>query len=174
MPFLVKEEPENYSFDTFLKDNGTTWSGVRNPLAQKHRRSHRKIARRRPRATQEAAATGHAGRSQGRPALRRFSADLYAAAVGDACDRGAVDDDSGHGREEITSKFKLQTSNGGGVPSAYHLQFLSSKFELLSLKFQYQSTKRGEGERQAVRAAVDGNMFVANAEASVPCVMRHR
>ena len=42
MPFLVKEEPENYSFDTFLKDNGTTWSGVRNPLAQKHLRAVRK------------------------------------------------------------------------------------------------------------------------------------
>jgi predicted RNA-binding protein with PUA-like domain len=39
MPFLVKEEPENYSFDSFLKDRGTTWSGVRNPLAQKHLRS---------------------------------------------------------------------------------------------------------------------------------------
>jgi predicted RNA-binding protein with PUA-like domain len=39
MPFLVKEEPENYSFDSFLKDGGTTWSGVRNPLAQKHLRS---------------------------------------------------------------------------------------------------------------------------------------
>jgi predicted RNA-binding protein with PUA-like domain len=42
MPFLVKEEPENYSFDSFLKDRGTTWSGVRNPLAQKHLRSIRK------------------------------------------------------------------------------------------------------------------------------------
>jgi predicted RNA-binding protein with PUA-like domain len=42
MPFLVKEEPEHYSFDTFLKDRGTTWSGVRNPLAQKHLRSIKK------------------------------------------------------------------------------------------------------------------------------------
>jgi predicted RNA-binding protein with PUA-like domain len=42
MPFLVKEEPENYSFDSFLKDRGTTWSGVRNPLAQKHLRSIKK------------------------------------------------------------------------------------------------------------------------------------
>jgi predicted RNA-binding protein with PUA-like domain len=42
MPFLVKEEPENYSFDAFLKDKGTTWSGVRNPLAQKHLRSMQK------------------------------------------------------------------------------------------------------------------------------------
>jgi predicted RNA-binding protein with PUA-like domain len=39
MPFLVKEEPDNYGFDAFLKDKGTTWSGVRNPLAQKHLRS---------------------------------------------------------------------------------------------------------------------------------------
>ena len=42
MPFLVKEEPENYSFDAFVKDGGTTWSGVRNPLAQKHLRAIRK------------------------------------------------------------------------------------------------------------------------------------
>jgi predicted RNA-binding protein with PUA-like domain len=42
MPFLVKEEPEHYSFDDFLKDHGTTWSGVRNPLAQKHLRSIKK------------------------------------------------------------------------------------------------------------------------------------
>jgi predicted RNA-binding protein with PUA-like domain len=42
VPFLVKEEPENYSFDAFVKDGGTTWSGVRNPLAQKHLRAIRK------------------------------------------------------------------------------------------------------------------------------------
>jgi predicted RNA-binding protein with PUA-like domain len=42
MPFLVKEEPSNYSFDAFVKDKGTTWSGVKNPLAQKHLRSIKK------------------------------------------------------------------------------------------------------------------------------------
>ena len=42
MPYLVKEEPANYSFDQFVKDDGTTWSGVKNPLAQKHLRSIRK------------------------------------------------------------------------------------------------------------------------------------
>lgn len=42
MPWLVKEEPSNYAFDAFVKDGGTTWSGVRNPLAQKHLRSIRK------------------------------------------------------------------------------------------------------------------------------------
>ena len=42
MPFLVKEEPGNYSFDAFVKDGGTTWTGVKNPLAQKHLRSIRK------------------------------------------------------------------------------------------------------------------------------------
>jgi len=42
MPFLVKEEPTHYSFDTFVRDRGTTWSGVRNPLAQKHLRSIRR------------------------------------------------------------------------------------------------------------------------------------
>jgi len=42
MPFLVKEEPANYSYDAFAKDGGTTWSGVRNPLAQRHLRSIKK------------------------------------------------------------------------------------------------------------------------------------
>ena len=42
MPFLVKEEPSNYSYDAFAKDGGTTWTGVKNPLAQKHLRSIRK------------------------------------------------------------------------------------------------------------------------------------
>jgi predicted RNA-binding protein with PUA-like domain len=36
MNWLFKEEPSSYSFDAFLKDNRTVWSGVRNPLAQKH------------------------------------------------------------------------------------------------------------------------------------------
>jgi predicted RNA-binding protein with PUA-like domain len=42
VPFLVKEEPANYPFDAFVKDRGTTWSGVKNPLAQKHLRSIKK------------------------------------------------------------------------------------------------------------------------------------
>jgi predicted RNA-binding protein with PUA-like domain len=42
MPFLVKEEPTHYNFDAFVKDRGTTWTGVKNPLAQKHLRSIRK------------------------------------------------------------------------------------------------------------------------------------
>ncbi len=40
--FLVKEEPENYSFDQFAKDGRTTWEGVRNPVAQKNLRSIKK------------------------------------------------------------------------------------------------------------------------------------
>jgi predicted RNA-binding protein with PUA-like domain len=42
MAFLVKEEPENYSFDAFVKDGATTWTGVKNPVAQKHLRTIRK------------------------------------------------------------------------------------------------------------------------------------
>ena len=42
MRFLFKEEPSNYSFDAFVKDGGTTWTGVKNPVAQKHLRSVRK------------------------------------------------------------------------------------------------------------------------------------
>jgi predicted RNA-binding protein with PUA-like domain len=42
MMWLVKEEPSHYGYDAFVRDGGTTWSGVRNPLAQKHLRSIRK------------------------------------------------------------------------------------------------------------------------------------
>jgi len=40
--YLVKEEPSNYSFAAFQKDGETTWTGVKNPLAQKHLRSIKK------------------------------------------------------------------------------------------------------------------------------------
>ena len=36
MNWLFKEEPANYSFDAFTTDKKTVWSGVKNPLAQKH------------------------------------------------------------------------------------------------------------------------------------------
>jgi predicted RNA-binding protein with PUA-like domain len=36
MNWLFKEEPSSYSFAQFSKDKHTVWSGVRNPLAQKH------------------------------------------------------------------------------------------------------------------------------------------
>ena len=42
MNWLFKEEPTNYSFDALVKDKKTVWSGVRNPLAQKHLRSVKK------------------------------------------------------------------------------------------------------------------------------------
>src|SRR6266581_525647 len=41
MNWLFKEEPSHYSFDDLAKDGRTRWSGVKNPLAQKHLRSVR-------------------------------------------------------------------------------------------------------------------------------------
>lgn len=35
----MKEEPTHYSFDDLVRDGRTSWTGVRNPLAQKHLRS---------------------------------------------------------------------------------------------------------------------------------------
>jgi predicted RNA-binding protein with PUA-like domain len=40
--WLMKEEPSNYNFASFKKDGGTTWTGVKNPLAQKNLRGIRK------------------------------------------------------------------------------------------------------------------------------------
>ena len=42
MNWLFKEEPSNYSYDALAKDKKTVWSGVKNPLAQKHLRSVKK------------------------------------------------------------------------------------------------------------------------------------
>jgi predicted RNA-binding protein with PUA-like domain len=42
MNWLFKEEPAHYSFDMFTKDKKTVWSGVKNPLAQKHLRAVKK------------------------------------------------------------------------------------------------------------------------------------
>ena len=42
MNWLVKEEPENYSYDSFAKDRTTVWAGVRNPVAQRHLREMKK------------------------------------------------------------------------------------------------------------------------------------
>jgi len=36
MNWLFKEEPTHYGFDAFVADKKTVWSGVKNPLAQKH------------------------------------------------------------------------------------------------------------------------------------------
>jgi predicted RNA-binding protein with PUA-like domain len=40
--YLFKEEPTSYSYDAFAGDGKVTWTGVRNPLAQKHLRAVKK------------------------------------------------------------------------------------------------------------------------------------
>lgn len=40
--WLFKEEPTHYGFDQLVRDGRTTWSGVKNALAQKHLRAVRK------------------------------------------------------------------------------------------------------------------------------------
>jgi len=42
MNWLFKEEPTHYGYDDLAKDKKTMWSGVKNPLAQKHLRSVKK------------------------------------------------------------------------------------------------------------------------------------
>jgi predicted RNA-binding protein with PUA-like domain len=42
MNWLFKEEPTHYAYDDLVKDKKTMWSGVKNPLAQKHLRSVKK------------------------------------------------------------------------------------------------------------------------------------
>src|SRR5262247_3826240 len=42
MNWLFKEEPTHYGYDELVKDKKAVWSGVRNPLAQRHLRSVKK------------------------------------------------------------------------------------------------------------------------------------
>ena len=42
MNFLFKEEPAHYAYDDLVRDGKTSWTGVKNPLAQKHLRSVKK------------------------------------------------------------------------------------------------------------------------------------
>ena len=42
MNWLFKEEPTHYGWDDFVKDGKTSWTGVKNPLAQKHLREVKK------------------------------------------------------------------------------------------------------------------------------------
>ena len=42
MQWLFKEEPSNYSYDALVKDGRTSWTGVRNPVAQRNLRSVKK------------------------------------------------------------------------------------------------------------------------------------
>lgn len=40
--FLLKTEPDNYSFDDLIRDKRTHWDGVRNPTALMHMRTIKK------------------------------------------------------------------------------------------------------------------------------------
>ncbi len=42
MNWLVKEEPTHYNFEALIKEGRTVWTGVKNPLAQKHLKSIRR------------------------------------------------------------------------------------------------------------------------------------
>ena len=42
MNWLFKEEPTHYSYDDLVRDGKTSWTGVKNPVAQKHLRTVKK------------------------------------------------------------------------------------------------------------------------------------
>ena len=66
--WLVKEEPESYSYDQLEKDRKTVWAGVRNPLAQKHLRAIQKGDR---------LFYYHTGKQKAVVAVARAAADAY-------------------------------------------------------------------------------------------------
>ena len=66
--WLVKEEPEHYSYDQLERDRRTVWAGVKNPLAQKHLRSIRKGDR---------LFYYHTGKQKAVVAIARAASDAY-------------------------------------------------------------------------------------------------
>ena len=112
MNWLIKEEPTHYSFDDLIRGGRTAWTGVRNPLAQKHLQSMRKGDRRRegrgghregrmrtvpgsggqdgktvrhrPRASKEGQVAGDPGSRQGRQGIRIFPAGPDTSPLSDA------------------------------------------------------------------------------------------
>jgi predicted RNA-binding protein with PUA-like domain len=42
MNWLLKEEPSNYNFEALTRDGRTSWTGVRNPVAQRNLRAMKK------------------------------------------------------------------------------------------------------------------------------------
>jgi predicted RNA-binding protein with PUA-like domain len=66
--WLVKEEPDHYGFARLQQDGKTVWSGVRNPLAQKHLRSIR---------TGDRIFYYHTGKEKAVVATARAASDAY-------------------------------------------------------------------------------------------------
>jgi len=66
--WLVKEEPENFSYGQLVRDRKTVWAGVRNPLAQKHLRGIRKGDR---------IAYYHTGKEKAVVGVARAASDAY-------------------------------------------------------------------------------------------------
>ena len=66
--WLVKEEPDHYSYDQLVKERKTVWAGVKNPLAQKHLRGIRKGDR---------IFYYHTGKEKAVVALARAASDAY-------------------------------------------------------------------------------------------------
>jgi predicted RNA-binding protein with PUA-like domain len=66
--WLVKEEPEHYSYDQLERDGKTVWAGVRNPLAQKHLKSIRRNDR---------VFYYHTGKQKAIVAIAKASTDAY-------------------------------------------------------------------------------------------------
>lgn len=66
--FLLKTEPENYSFDDLVRDQRTEWDGVRNPTALMHMRTAKKG---------DEAYIYHTGKERRIAGLARIVSDVY-------------------------------------------------------------------------------------------------
>lgn len=80
--WLVKQEPEDYAWTTFVKDGGTTWTGVRNFQARNNLRAMRQG---------DAVLFYHSGAAKEIVGAARVAKEAYADPTAEEGDWSAVD-----------------------------------------------------------------------------------
>lgn len=80
--WLVKQEPEDYSWSTFVRDGGTAWTGVRNFQARNHLRAMK---------SGDLVFYYHSGEGKSIVGLARVAREFYADPTAEAGDWSAVD-----------------------------------------------------------------------------------
>ena len=79
--WLVKQEPEDYSWDDFVRDGSTAWTGVRNYAARNNLRAMR---------TGDATLFYHSGDSKSIVGLARVTRPAFPDPTADSADEGWV------------------------------------------------------------------------------------
>lgn len=80
--WIVKQEPESYAWERFVKENGTAWTGVRNFAARNHLRAMKKG---------DCVFYYHSGEQRSIVGIAKIAREAYADPTAEAGDWSAVD-----------------------------------------------------------------------------------